>query len=178
MLPFTKEDLFILEKRRNWLLVISVADSRFIIPQWNSKLRWMFDSLFLCWFEKTRDYRFDFADLDKLTIFSDNVIPAVLRKLNILDLIDKDLERAISSCQSLPAGSEQEIELRLCAIHACSLIVQNARRQGLDLKEMDLDYYLWLKGKDRGFREFERHYTKDTYFYWICKWNCKKKDKK
>jgi hypothetical protein len=33
------------------------------------------------------------------------------------------------------------------------------------MQELDLDYYLWNKGKDPEFRSFERHHTKDTYYY-------------
>ena len=28
-----------------------------------------------------------------------------------------------------------------------------------------LDLYLWKKGKEKGFRETERHYTRDTIYY-------------
>jgi hypothetical protein len=93
------------------------------------------------------------------------VVPAVLRKLNILQVVDKDLEQLIAKRQNLDSGDDREIELRLCAVYACELIVRRARSKGFHFNEMDLDYYLWLKGKEPGFRNFERHYTKNTYFY-------------
>jgi len=115
---------------------------------------------------KDKDARFSFTDIDHLTVFSDNVIPAVLRKFGVLTLSDH-LSKIIDNKEILPRGNE-EVELRLCAIHACELIVAKARQQGhTNFNATQLDYYLWTKGKDEadGFRQLERHYTQDTYFY-------------
>jgi len=36
---------------------------------------------------------------------------------------------------------------------------------GAELDAMQLDYYLWLTGKEEGFRSMARHATKDTFYY-------------
>jgi hypothetical protein len=107
---------------------------------------------------------FDFSDIDEVTVFSDNVLPAVLRKLGILEVVDNELVQVIANRQALPSG-EKEVELRLCAVYACKKIVEYAKQAGKQMQELDLDYYLWNKGKDPEFRSFERHHTKDTYYY-------------
>lgn len=106
-----------------------------------------------------------FSEIDQLTVFSDNVLPAVLRKLGILQIVSPSLAALIDQKRLLPAGQE-EVELRLGAVHACNLIITQANKIGKDLGScMDLDYYLWVKGKDPGFREWPRHRTIDTYYY-------------
>jgi hypothetical protein len=47
---------------------------------------------------------FDFSDIDEVTVFSDNVLPAVLRKLGILEVVDNDLVQVIANRQALPSG--------------------------------------------------------------------------
>lgn len=82
---------------------------------------------------------FDFSDIDEVTVFSDNVLPAVLRKLGILEVVDSDLAQTIATRQALPSGEcrrarvshdlnsfagDQEVELRLCAVYACKKVVE------------------------------------------------------
>ncbi|GAM28483.1 hypothetical protein SAMD00019534_116590, partial [Acytostelium subglobosum LB1] len=110
--------------------------------------------------------RFAFKDIDSLTVFSDNVLPAVLRKYGILTL-STELAEWVDAGKELPPG-EQEVELRAVAVHACRLIVNRAH--SIDANhfignQVTLDYFLWTKGKDNGFRQAERHYTKQTIFY-------------
>eukprot|EP01132_Coremiostelium_polycephalum_P004070 gene4070-5095_t len=122
-------------------------------------------------FKDTLPDRFNFTDLDNIAVFTDNVLPAVLRKFGILEL-SKDLEEQIDAGIDLAGGSEKEIELRVQAIQACYEIVSAAK---IDLTSkpdgnfitncLELDYYLWTKGKDPNFRIVERHYTKQTIFY-------------
>ncbi|EFA79439.1 hypothetical protein PPL_07857 [Heterostelium album PN500] len=108
--------------------------------------------------------RFDFEDVDQLTVFTDNVVPAVLRKYGILE-VSKELEEWLDSGKELPAG-DREIELRSLAIHACHLLTERARLQNHEFigNDMKFDYFLWTKGKDGEFRKVERHYTKSIYY--------------
>jgi len=96
---------------------------------------------------------------------SDNVLPAVLRKLGIL-VLSESLASHIDSRKTLPPGDE-EVELRLCAVWASHLIIEEAKRRNVPhiQNTTDLDNYLWNKGKEPGFREVERHSTTDTVFY-------------
>jgi hypothetical protein len=128
---------------------------------------------------RNKDPKFNFADINRLTVFSDNVLPTVLRKLGILTL-DSDLASQIDGQQELEAG-EAEVELRALAIEACEEIIQawrahteKARSAETQPKELialpaapsvELDYFLWKKGKDDAFRSVERHYTRNTHFY-------------
>ena len=111
--------------------------------------------------------RFDFIDINELTVMSDNVLPAVLRKLGVLSL-SPELQEIVDSAQILPPGP-QEVELRSLSIFACQLITKEFTKQfpkrGEDFTDMKLDFYLWCKGKDKEFRIIERHYTQDTVFY-------------
>jgi hypothetical protein len=80
-----------------------------------------------------------FKDLDRLTIFADNLVPHVLRLDGVLRL-DPRLEAHIDAERLLRPGP-QERELRAGAVHACGLI---ARRLGVSAQE--LDNVLWTRG--------------------------------
>ena len=62
-----------------------------------------------------------FADLDRLTIFADNLVPHVLRCDGVLRL-RAGPRRAIDAGRPLRPGP-QEREIRACAVHACELLV-------------------------------------------------------
>jgi Potential Queuosine, Q, salvage protein family len=81
-----------------------------------------------------------FADLDRLTIFADNLVPHVLRCDGVL-VLDERLAAHIDAGRELRPGP-QERELRACAVHACALI---AERTGLS--ERDVDNALWARGQ-------------------------------
>lgn len=55
-----------------------------------------------------------FNDLDRLTIFADNLIPHVLRVDKILDYEDS-LANRIDTEDLIPAYSHEEVEIRACA---------------------------------------------------------------
>eukprot|EP00761_Pharyngomonas_kirbyi_P001934 gb/GECH01001938.1/.p1 GENE.gb/GECH01001938.1/~~gb/GECH01001938.1/.p1 ORF type:complete len:372 (+),score=99.81 gb/GECH01001938.1/:1-1116(+) len=128
------------------------------------KTVWILKKAQLCAAELYRHMRdrvsyFDFPDIDQLTVFSDNVIPATLRKMGILEF-DDNLKSKIESRENIPAG-EIECEIRLAAIAACEEIAANIS----DISGMEIDYYLWQLGKTPEYRRIERHATKDTVFY-------------
>ena len=112
--------------------------------------------------------RFNFEDIDDLTVMSDNVLPAVLRKLGILQITSEEYRDHLDAALVLPPG-DFEIELRCCTIYSSYLIVKSMRKLSdgplKDYNEMKLDYYLWCKGKDPSFRSFHRHYTQQTLYY-------------
>jgi hypothetical protein len=84
----------------------------------------------------------DFADdLDRLTLFADNLVPHVLRLDGILHL-DPQLAARIEAEQLIEHDSPEEVELRACAVHAVELIV--AARP--DLTAQQIDQLLWTKG--------------------------------
>ena len=99
----------------------------------------------------------EFADLDRLTIFADNLVPHVLRVDGVLRY-DPALAARIDSGEPLePGGAEREI--RACAVHACELIAA-----GLGIPPRTLDVILWNRGQEARYKAIPRHRTR-TVFY-------------
>jgi hypothetical protein len=101
-----------------------------------------------------------FEDLDRLTIFADNLVPHVLRVDGILRYDDVLLER-INREELIPAGSVEEREIRGCALHAAECI---RRALGDRVSSLQLDYLLWNRGQQRVYKAQARHRTR-TVFY-------------
>jgi hypothetical protein len=99
----------------------------------------------------------EFADLDRLTIFADNLVPHVLRVDGVLRY-DPALAAHIDAGELLPPG-EEEREIRACAVHACELI---AARLGTPPRL--LDTALWNRGQAPRYKSVPRHRTR-TVFY-------------
>jgi hypothetical protein len=100
----------------------------------------------------------DFADIDRLTIFADNLVPHVLRLDGVL-VYDDELAARIDAGEELPAGSALEREVRACAVHACEAL---ARRAGVPPRT--LDNYLWNRGRRPPYSTTRAHMTR-TVFY-------------
>jgi hypothetical protein len=103
-------------------------------------------------------------DLDRLTIFADNLVPHVLRVDGVLRYAD-ELARRIDAEELIPAGSPEEVEIRACAVHAVELIAKELQAAGRDLTAMQLDYLLWNRGQEPVYKQAcPRHRTR-TVFY-------------
>ena len=100
----------------------------------------------------------DFGDADDLTVFADNFLPHVLRLDGVL-VLDEELAARIDRGEELPAGSEEEHELRACAVHACE---QLAARFGVPPRL--LDNWLWNRGLEPAYAARPAHLTR-TVFY-------------
>jgi putative queuosine salvage protein len=98
-----------------------------------------------------------FRDIDRLTIFADNLVPHVLRCDGVL-IYDERLAAHIDSGRPLRPGP-QEREIRACAVHACALL---ARRTGMT--ERDIDNALWTRGGAPEYKAIPRHRCR-TIFY-------------
>jgi Queuosine salvage protein len=99
----------------------------------------------------------EFDDLDRLTIFADNLVPHVLRCDGVL-LYDDDLAARIDAGAILPLGGPER-EIRACALHACELI---AERTGVAPRT--LDAWLWNRGQAPEYKARPRHRCR-TVFY-------------
>lgn len=99
----------------------------------------------------------EFSDLDRLTIFADNLVPHVLRVDGVLRY-DPALAARIDAGELLPAG-EEEREIRACAVHACELIAKE-----LGIPPRTLDVMLWNRGQQPRYKAIPRHRTR-TVFY-------------
>jgi hypothetical protein len=98
-----------------------------------------------------------FADLDRLTIFADNLVPHVLRCDGIL-VYEPELAALIDEGRLLPFD-EREREIRACAVHATELL--SAR---LAVPPRALDMWLWNRGQGESYKARPRHRCR-TVFY-------------
>jgi hypothetical protein len=99
----------------------------------------------------------EFHDLDRLTIFADNLVPHVLRVDGVL-VYDPELAARIDRGQLLePGGVEREV--RGCAVHACELV---SERLGMPARLLDVA--LWNKGQASRYKSVPRHRCR-TVFY-------------
>ena len=98
-----------------------------------------------------------FGDLDRLTIFADNLVPHVLRCDGVL-VYDDALAARVDGGELLPMD-EREREIRACAVHACELLAQRLR-----IAPRALDTWLWNRGQSEEYKARTRHRTR-TVFY-------------
>jgi hypothetical protein len=98
-----------------------------------------------------------FDDLDRLTIFADNVVPHVLRCDGIL-VYEESLAARIDAGQLLGPGPEER-EIRACAVHACE---QLARRYGVAPRV--LDNWLWTRGQGASYKARPRHRCRCVFY--------------
>ena len=99
----------------------------------------------------------EFADLDRLTIFADNLVPHVLRCEGVLTYSD-GLAALIDSGRLLRLGP-QEREIRACAVQACELI---SERLGVPPRE--IDHRLWTRGQQPEYKALPRHRCRCVYY--------------
>jgi Potential Queuosine, Q, salvage protein family len=99
----------------------------------------------------------EFDDLDRLTIFADNLVPHVLRVDGVL-VYEPSLAARIDAGELLPPGAEER-EIRGCAVHACELLSER-----LGMPPRLIDTALWNRGQEPRYKAVQRHRTR-TVFY-------------
>ena len=99
-----------------------------------------------------------FHDLERLTIFADNLVPHVLHLDGVL-AFDEVLGRRIEREELITAGSDEEVEMRACAVHAVELIKAETARTA-----MELDHLLWNRGQETRYKARPRPRCR-TVFY-------------
>ncbi|HWQ11149.1 MAG TPA: queuosine salvage family protein [Roseiflexaceae bacterium] len=105
-----------------------------------------------------------FEDMDRLTIFADNLVPHVLRLDGVLRY-DEGLAARIDTGQPIDAGSPEEVELRACALHAVELMAESLRASGHAVWPMQLDYLLWNRGQQPAYKQAKpRHRARSVYY--------------
>jgi hypothetical protein len=105
----------------------------------------------------------EFRDLDQLTIFADNLVPHVLRRLGVLSYAP-ELASRIDDEQRLDSGSQEEIEIRAAAVHAVERCVGLLRGAGIEATAQQLDYALWTRGQSPEMKAHPRHRARSTYY--------------
>ena len=98
-----------------------------------------------------------FHDLDRLTIFADNLVPHVLRVDGVLRY-EPALGAHIDAERLLPPG-RAEREIRACALHACE---QLADRTGIPPRVLDIRF--WNRGQAPEYKAVPRHRTRSVYY--------------
>lgn len=105
----------------------------------------------------------DFHDLDRLTIFADNLVPHVLRWDGVLRYAP-DLAAGIDAGVPVVAGSDEETEIRAVAVHAVERLVALLHDRGQSTTAQRLDYLLWNRGQRPEMKAHPRHRTRTVYY--------------
>jgi hypothetical protein len=100
-----------------------------------------------------------FGDLDRLTMFADNLVPHVLRLDGVLRF-DAGLVERIERGELIEHGGREEVEIRACALHAVELIVS----QGSDRVAAEVDQLLWTRGQLPRYKALPRHRCRCTAY--------------
>ncbi|XP_074270454.1 uncharacterized protein LOC141594181 [Silene latifolia] len=88
----------------------------------------------------------EFKDIGSITIFADYIVPAVLRHLGVLHYTSS-LASIVDSNKVICSGSEEEVELRACTIHAVEKIRDLIFvKSGKQVLSVELDLWLWSYG--------------------------------
>jgi hypothetical protein len=103
-----------------------------------------------------------FTDLDRLTMFADNLVPHVLRLDGVLAFAPELVTR-IDRGELIEHGSPEEIEIRACAVHAVELIVA-ARAATAPATAAEIDQHLWQRGQQPFSKASRRHRSRCTAY--------------
>jgi hypothetical protein len=104
-----------------------------------------------------------FEDIDRLTIFADNLVPHVLRMLEVLHF-DEALEARIDAGELLENSSEEEVEIRAVALYAVERLGASCTRRGWPVNAARLDHLLWSRGQSPLIKARPRHRTRCTFY--------------
>lgn len=104
-----------------------------------------------------------FHDLDRLTMFPDNLVPHVLRVDGVLN-VDDELVARIDAGELIPAGTEEEVEIRAGGVHAVELLRSALEERGTSLTSGQLDNHLWNLGAGERYKSRPRHRTRTVSY--------------
>lgn len=100
-----------------------------------------------------------FGDLNRLTMFADNLVPHVLRLDGVLEF-EPALVARIERGELLEHGSPEEVEIRACAVHAVELLTSAEP----ELAAAEIDQALWLRGRGARYKAVPRHRSRCTAY--------------
>lgn len=103
------------------------------------------------------------SNLDHLTIFADYKLPQLLRREGIL-IYTPDLATRIDRMQLLPAGSQEEVEIRSATIWAGELLRRALAERGIQARASEIDYHLWLLSQTKSPADRPYHRTRTIYY--------------
>ncbi len=98
-------------------------------------------------------------DLDRLTMFADNLVPNVLRLDGVLRF-NPGFAARVEAGEPIAHDSPEEVEMRACAVHAVELIVRERR----DLTAQQVDHLLWNRGAGARYKAVPRPRSRCTAY--------------
>ena len=103
-----------------------------------------------------------FPDMDWLTAFADYKLPQLLRAHGAL-VLDPELAARVDRGEEIPAGSDEEVEIRAATVQAVECLVGELSLRGCPRRAFEVDWMLWnlSQGMDL---PFPYHRTR-TIFY-------------
>ncbi|MCY4588913.1 MAG: hypothetical protein OXB98_23050 [Bryobacterales bacterium] len=104
-----------------------------------------------------------FEDMDRLTIFADNLVPHVLRTDGLIEY-DAHLIDRIARGELIASESLEEIEIRASAVTVVERIREEITRRGGSVTSMELDYRLWNRGQGASYKALPRHRCRCVFY--------------
>ncbi|KAK9794969.1 hypothetical protein WJX73_009457 [Symbiochloris irregularis] len=104
-----------------------------------------------------------FDDISELTMFADYRVPAALREFGVLEYAPS-LAQRIDDRAELPAGSEEECEIRACTIVAVEKLRQALASETRKPNSIHLDWWLWEHGEQHR-KDHRPHHRTLTIYY-------------
>lgn len=104
----------------------------------------------------------DLARLHELTAFADYKLPQILRHRGILRY-SLPLAEKVDNRVLLPAGSNEEVEIRANTVLAVELLRQEMQALGLDLPSYRIDWLLWSASQETG--QMQPYHRTRTIYY-------------
>ncbi|CAM6088272.1 unnamed protein product [Calypogeia fissa] len=87
-----------------------------------------------------------FKDINRITMFADYVVPAVLRHWGILEY-SSSLAAGVDGQKEIAPGSEEEVEIRAGTITAVEQLRETlCKRLGKEVTSVQVDWWLWSSG--------------------------------
>ncbi|GMY11886.1 queuosine salvage protein-like [Fagus crenata] len=103
-----------------------------------------------------------FNDIGSITIMADYIVPAVLRQLGVLRY-SSNLSSTIEANSEIGPGSEEEVELRACSVHAVEKMRELiSMKSGKQVLSVELDLWLWASGVQSS--SLQHHRTLSIYY--------------
>ena len=100
-----------------------------------------------------------FESLENLSLFADYKLPQILRELGILQY-SPHLAKRVDTCEELPSGSSEEVEIRAATVCAGYQILAALKPRFPHATAVHLDALLWTAGQKSNRARLPYHRTR------------------